>query len=220
MNKTRFELNDVWQLLGADALAGEYVSKSSKDSIEVEGFKVYRQSLRYKLFYQKGTTCVCCGRIGTHFQLDADRQGGNVENRRHFNLYTDDGMLMTKDHIKPRRLGGEDTISNMQVMCKECNEAKGDKYNVPIDGYLAIHSGTGEEKKFLTEHDAICFVADLRKVFNSGARPSRIARRVLAIADEFRDAVKSGTAMNYWLFTKSTFMWEGKSYEGPKDNAT
>jgi hypothetical protein len=52
----------------------------------------------------------------------------------HFNLYAiddvGDEVLMTKDHIIPKRRGnrsdgGPDHISNYQTMCKPCNEAKG-----------------------------------------------------------------------------------------------
>ena len=117
----RYSITDVFNILGEDALTVERIDRKSRDSIEVEGHKVYRQSLRYATFYQKGCTCATCGKVGTHFELDP----GDNSSRRHFNLYAEDGTLMTKDHIVPKKHGGEDIISNMQTMCVYCNSAKG-----------------------------------------------------------------------------------------------
>ena len=117
----RYSITEVFNMLGEEALNIEQVDRKSRDSIEVEGYKVYRQSLRYATFYQKGCTCATCGKVGTHFELDP----GDNSNRRHFNLYAEDGTLMTKDHIVPKKHGGKDIISNMQTMCMYCNSVKG-----------------------------------------------------------------------------------------------
>jgi 5-methylcytosine-specific restriction endonuclease McrA len=121
----KYTIEEVFNLLGKDALMLSSISRSKRTSIEVNGFKVYRQSLRYATFFQKGCKCVCCGREGTYFQLD---HGDNAAQRRHFNLYTADGVLMTKDHILPKALGGRDVISNMQTMCVYCNGKKAANY--------------------------------------------------------------------------------------------
>lgn len=117
----RYSVTDVFNMLGKDALMVEHVERSARDSIEVEGYKVYRQSLRYATFYQKGCTCVACGKVGTYFELDP----GDNDSRRHFNLYASDGTLMTKDHVVPKKHGGKNTINNMQTMCVVCNCTKG-----------------------------------------------------------------------------------------------
>lgn len=117
----RYSITDVFNMLGDDALAIESVECRTRDSIEVEGYKVYRQSLRYATFYQNGCTCAACGKKGTYFELDP----GDNNSRRHFNLYADDGTLMTKDHVVPKKHGGKDIVSNMQTMCVTCNCAKG-----------------------------------------------------------------------------------------------
>jgi 5-methylcytosine-specific restriction endonuclease McrA len=117
----RYSVTDVFNMLGTDALTVEFIDRKSRDSVEVEGYQVYRQSLRYATFYQKGCTCAACGKVGTYFELDP---GDNIS-RKHFNLYADDGTLMTKDHIVPKKHGGKNTISNMQTMCVTCNCAKG-----------------------------------------------------------------------------------------------
>ena len=117
----RYSVTDVFNMLGTDALTVECIDRKFRDSVEVEGYQVYRQSLRYATFYQKGCTCATCGKVGTHFELDP----GDNSSRKHFNLYADDGTLMTKDHIVPKKHGGKDIISNMQTMCVDCNRAKG-----------------------------------------------------------------------------------------------
>ena len=118
----RYSITDVFNMLGKDALSVECIDRKSRDSIEVEGYKVYMQSLRYATFYQKGCTCAACGKVGTYFELDT----GDNPNRRHFNLYAEDGTLMTKDHIVPTSRGGKyNAVENLQTMCVECNRAKG-----------------------------------------------------------------------------------------------
>lgn len=90
-----------------------------------DGNMVWMHSDRYKCFKLSGIKCVKCGLEGKYFCLE--RNHGS--NRSHFNLYAvaNDGkeILMTKDHIIPKSLGGKDAISNYQTMCALCNVAKG-----------------------------------------------------------------------------------------------
>lgn len=105
--------------------------KNNNHSIVVEGHDVYTTSLRYKTFIEKGYKCVCCGRTGAYYALEKSH-GSNLK-RAHFNLYSDDDVLMTKDHIWPKSMGGMDCIENMQTMCTICN---GNKGSVVPDGYV------------------------------------------------------------------------------------
>ena len=86
-------------------------------------------SNRYFTF-RESLSCVVCGLTGTFMSLE--RQAGS-DGRPHFNLYamSDDGagypdrrVLMTKDHIKPKSKGGEDSAGNFQTMCSVCNSLK------------------------------------------------------------------------------------------------
>lgn len=74
--------------------------------------------------FKRSVTCVKCGVKATHFWLERYKK----EKHCHLNMYasTKGGeMLMTKDHIIPRSLGGVNELSNMQTMCCWCNNRKG-----------------------------------------------------------------------------------------------
>lgn len=46
----------------------------------------------------------------------------------HLNLYyvdTNHKILITRDHIRPLSKGGSDTLDNLQTMCIDCNQMKG-----------------------------------------------------------------------------------------------
>lgn len=90
-------------------------------------------SLRYDVF-KKSTKCVSCGIEGTFFAKEIAKKQleNNPNNKYHFNLYAKIGeseIMMTKDHIKPVCKGGSNNLSNLQTMCKPCNEKKGSKYD-------------------------------------------------------------------------------------------
>lgn len=106
--------------------------KLGKVRAEFDGHMIKPYSLRYLNFIHNGTKCVCCGVEGTHFYkertLDKNGNpidGGNNYGHYHFNLYgiDDNGeeVLMTKDHIIARKLGGKDVVDNFQPMCTKCN---------------------------------------------------------------------------------------------------
>lgn len=83
-------------------------------------------SQRLQLFKNKGTTCIKCGIKGTFFRLTKAINNNIIS--YHFNLYAlnknNQEVLMTKDHIIPKSKGGKNYLSNYQVMCVRCNEAK------------------------------------------------------------------------------------------------
>lgn len=95
---------------------------------EFDGDMIYMDSQNYELFKKKGVKCVCCGIEGRFFAKEKNKGA----KRYHFNLYAIDKkgreVLMTKDHITPKALGGLDILENYQTMCKICNEQKGSKF--------------------------------------------------------------------------------------------
>ena len=138
----KYSIDEVFNLLGEDTLkeTGELIKS---DSIEFNGYQIYKDSWRYRTFYQKGVRCACCGRIGTYFKLEADSK--NIE-RAHFNLFSEDGVLMTKDHIIPKSKGGPDCIENFQTMCEECNKKKRDTMPEIIPDVELVHRKKAEIK--------------------------------------------------------------------------
>jgi len=88
----------------------------------IDKLHTFSNHRRLQVFFHKGTQCVtpgCCN-IGTRLIFSQDSQGGG-----HWDLYTDDLLLMTVDHITPKKLGGADDIANYQPMCRVCNTRKG-----------------------------------------------------------------------------------------------
>ena len=130
----KYSVDEVFDMLGRDVL-GQTGNLIKSESVEVDGYLVYKDSWRYRTFYQKGLKCSCCNRVGTYFKLNTDSK--SLE-RAHFNLFAEDGTLMTKDRIVPKCKGGADCIENFQTMCEECNKKKKNTMpevipDVPID---------------------------------------------------------------------------------------
>lgn len=151
----KYSVQEVFGMIGEEYLNRSGDGNKHRSDIEVDGFKVRPISLRYMTFYQKGTKCACCGKEGTYFQLDGDES----TNRRHFNLYANDGTLITKDHIIPKSKGGVDRVSNMQTMCYPCNKAKGAIYPGLEREYIIGTHTNGKEICFSTIEKAAYHIA-------------------------------------------------------------
>lgn len=118
------------------------------------GEHIWRDGLRLSLhsprlaMFRDNPACVRCGLEGLYFAMERSakqvktqvpgtgrhervwRACKNTTDRQwHLNLYAmrEDGteVLMTKDHIHPRSLGGPNELGNYQTMCQPCNGKKG-----------------------------------------------------------------------------------------------
>jgi len=97
------------------------------ERFNLDGFLIKPYSERYELF-EKSLNCSLCNRVGNHFKIREVDVKGKISH--HINLFSEDGMLMTKDHIIPKSKGGKNEQSNYQTMCSECNALKGSNINV------------------------------------------------------------------------------------------
>ena len=157
----KYSIETIRNLIGPDNMSVEYLSKTAKKArqIELEGYPVYTRSLRYAVFFQKGCKCAKCGKEGTYFQLDPSPSGN--PNRKHLNLYCEDGTLMTKDHIQPKSKGGKDTVSNLQPMCVYCNKEKGSEYDGEYEktNYIKLVSTQSGKENIFKDVDAAIYHA-------------------------------------------------------------
>jgi 5-methylcytosine-specific restriction endonuclease McrA len=214
-----YSIETVFNMLGEEALNIKTQPTHTKESIEVEGFKVYKKSLRYATFYQKGCECVVCGKKGTYFKLDADRDGGNIEGRRHFNLYAEDDTLMTKDHILPRKWGGKDHIDNLQTMCAICNENKGSQYELEVDGIIATDIQNPENvKKYTNFEECVARMFEFRNIkVTQKMKRGTIVRIACDMTLKIQEALRTGEPYMNYIFKYAKFKVEGASYN--KENS-
>ena len=104
----------------------QFVTKvvGKKSKVNFDGDLINVASDRLKLFATKGVKCVKCDIEGKYFVKERV-----LDESCHFNLYgindLGEEILMTKDHIFPKSLGGKDEIDNYQTMCIKCNVEKG-----------------------------------------------------------------------------------------------
>lgn len=82
-------------------------------------------SLRMRVFQAHGPVCARCGEAGTHFAVERP-QLSTDDRVWHFNLYSDNGVMLTFDHVHPKSKGGPNTLANAQTLCYPCNQAKSD----------------------------------------------------------------------------------------------
>lgn len=89
-------------------------------------------SLRMRVFQAHGTVCAHCGEKGTHFAVERAEMSDDIR-QWHFNLYSDNGIMLTFDHVMPKSKGGANTIENAQTLCYPCNQEKADTFDgVPV----------------------------------------------------------------------------------------
>lgn len=100
----------------------------------------YRNHERLRVFAKKGLECVTCDLVGSLLVISRENvskkavKRGSVGNV-HIDLYTDEFVLMTVDHIIPKAICRQfnwtndeiEALSNKQPMCEFCNGGKSDK---------------------------------------------------------------------------------------------
>jgi len=93
----------------------------------IDGYKVKNKE-KYSLFLRKGLYCKCCLNKAIFAKIEKDDKCKS--GFYHLVFYIMKGrkeIQLTIDHIIPRALNGDDEEENYQILCEECNRAKGDK---------------------------------------------------------------------------------------------
>ena len=197
IEKKKYNINEVFDMIGEEYLTRDNDNWQHKSDMVVDGFNVRPISLRYMTFYQKGIKCVCCGKEGTHFKLC----GEEGTDRRHFNLYADDGTLFTKDHIIPKSKGGMDRVSNLQTMCTDCNLAKGSKHtDIQVEYIVGRNVHDGKELCFRSLEKAAFHLA----LHYTGAKKNKNEAMKIGINTLIRliDAIEYSNPYHGFVWTK------------------
>lgn len=141
VNLGEFKIEEVMPFITKEDVKREYESGGVKHAVRMN-------SHRYFLF-RECMNCIACGLPGTKMFLECHP----ADKSPHFNLYgEEDGklVLMTKDHIHAKSVGGEDRHSNYQTMCLICNNLKGHS-NLTLDGVRELRAVYNENKSKVTK---------------------------------------------------------------------
>lgn len=104
-----------------------------KPKLKLGNYFIKASSSRLECF-RRNRSCVKCKRIGNIFLVQCTLKDFRYNISPHLNLYhydhvVDELVLMTQDHIVPKSRGGKDRIENLQTMCYNCNNLKGNCYD-------------------------------------------------------------------------------------------
>jgi len=133
-------------------------------------YLVKMNSQRYFMF-KENLCCVCCGLKGSRMFLEYHP----YDMTPHFNLYgVDNGelILMTKDHILAKALGGEDRHSNYQTMCSVCNGLKGHT-SLTLDSLKTLRRVFDESKFKMSKKQIHYFLEECKSQLKKKEKKSR-----------------------------------------------
>lgn len=111
----------------------DILKKDSKIIMMPTGYTI-QKTKTLKLFCKKGTRCICCGLKGEIFKEWREKDKPYSFLCLYGIKKTENGprhILMTADHIYPKSLGGHNGFYNLQTMCSECNNKKGNQLSMP-----------------------------------------------------------------------------------------
>lgn len=115
----KYTFDEVYESLKNNTIPDKiiYHDKDFKDSLK-------RINIIKELIDRDGAYCQNCKLEPKYFASGKDKS-----NRWHLDLYGEKDNeihMLTIDHVHPKSKGGKNEISNYQLLCKICNEEKGD----------------------------------------------------------------------------------------------
>jgi hypothetical protein len=144
-----------------------YLTNSSEKKEYKVGNKSYFVSMnshRYFVF-RTNRKCAACGLEGTKFILESHAGAKTM----HFNLYGEEEgklVLMTKDHIRPKSLAGENVQSNYQNLCAICNNLKGNS-PITLEGIAELRRVFNVNKRLMPKRQLNILLEDIRQKYVS-----------------------------------------------------
>lgn len=94
--------------------------------VGIRHYPIVTDTDRYENLYYNGCKCAKCGLEAEFAAIEKEEKS---KDKFHINVYVIDDrgkeLMLTKDHIYPRALGGYDNLCNYQVLCEKCNSKKG-----------------------------------------------------------------------------------------------
>jgi len=170
-----FEELDTGRIKVFELPVDEVLSNLSPDKklfrFQGKEYLVKMNSQRYFMF-KENLCCVCCGLKGTKMFLEYHP----YDMTPHFNLYgVDNGelVLMTKDHILAKALGGEDRHSNYQTMCSVCNGLKGHT-SLTLDSLKTLRKVFDEKKSKMSKKQIHYFLEECKDQLKKKEKKSRV----------------------------------------------
>lgn len=144
VEKIKIHEFDVCEIL--NSVSNEHGKKEFRVNDTI--YQVKMNTDRYQVF-KNNLHCVSCGLKGTRMFMECHPS----DMMPHFNLYGEEDkklVLFTKDHIKPRALGGEDRLDNYQTMCSICNNLKAHS-NLSIESVYKLRQIYNNNKKKISK---------------------------------------------------------------------
>ena len=111
---------------------------SNNKPVEALGYEFTKKSTRLRLFQNGHLFCCKCGVEGTHWYIERDLRNGHDRFGLQFYGKNKAGqeVMLTWDHIIPKSMGGNDSLSNAQTMCLACNAGKGNECDEQLIAHL------------------------------------------------------------------------------------
>jgi len=98
--------------------------------IKLYGHKIYFFTNYIYNLVENNFKCIRCKAKGDHFRIVKTNPKALEASIYLHGKHSGRKITITNDHIKPRSIGGPNCIHNYQPLCSDCNNYKGDKWDI------------------------------------------------------------------------------------------